>query len=68
MTRSADFAPRRVIDLPTPYGAPVCGVPPQPAAARLTVARSGGTPESVRVPLDAEALVGIHDEESPSWP
>ncbi|WP_324274621.1 hypothetical protein [Blastococcus brunescens] len=41
-TVTAEFPPGRVIDLPTPYGTPVCDARPQPAAARLTVVRAGG--------------------------
>src|SRR3954467_11139390 len=33
----AAYAPKRVIDLPVPYGAPVCDVAPVPAAADVTV-------------------------------
>lgn len=60
---SATFAPGRVIDLPTPYGAPVCGTEPLPAAARLTLVRPGGQVESVRVPLAADVLDTVHEEE-----
>jgi hypothetical protein len=60
---TAEFAPGRVIDLPTPYGAPVCGTAPQPAAARLTVVRPGGQQESVRAPLAADVLDLVHHEE-----
>ncbi|TQN41132.1 hypothetical protein FHU33_0490 [Blastococcus colisei] len=62
-TRTTEFAPGRVIDLPTAYGEPVCDAGPVPAAAQLSVARPGGVTESVRVPLAAEALVLIHEEE-----
>lgn len=60
---TAEFPPGRVIDLPTPYGAPACDGAPQPAAARLTVVRSGGAPEPVRAPLAADALELVHAEE-----
>jgi hypothetical protein len=60
---TAEFAPGRVIDLPTPYGAPVCGTAPLPAAARLTVVRPGGQEESVRAPLAADVLEVVHHEE-----
>jgi hypothetical protein len=60
---TADFAPGRVIDLPTPYGTPVCDAAPVPAAALLSVARPDGAVESVRVPLAADVLVVVHDEE-----
>src|SRR3954453_13812850 len=65
---TAEFAPGRVIDLPTPYGAPVCGSGPLPAAAQLTVVHPDGRTESVggrsvRAPLAADVLEAIHDEE-----
>jgi len=60
---TAEFAPGRVIDLPTPYGEPVCDASPAPVAARLTVVRGGGAGESLLVPLDGDALDVIHDEE-----
>lgn len=59
---TAEFPPGRVIDLPTPYGAPDCDVPALPAAARLTVVRADGE-ESLRVPLDADVLEIVHGEE-----
>jgi hypothetical protein len=59
---TAEFAPGRVIDLPTPYGAPVCDAEPLPAAAQLTVVRPGAQ-EAVRAPLSADVLQLIHDEE-----
>ncbi|MGY1702960.1 hypothetical protein ACI79C_00160 [Geodermatophilus sp. SYSU D00697] len=60
---TAEFAPGRVIDLPTPYGRPVCSADPAPVAARLTVARPGGAPEEVRVPLTGDDLDVVHREE-----
>jgi len=60
---TAEFAPGRVIDLPTPYGEPVCDAEPLPAAALLTVVRPGGAQETVRAPLSAEVLELVHDEE-----
>ncbi|MGY1801843.1 hypothetical protein ACI78T_01020 [Blastococcus sp. SYSU D00922] len=60
---TAEFEPGRVIDLPAPYGAPVCDAEPLPAAARLTVVRPGGAEETVRAPLSADVLQLIHDEE-----
>lgn len=60
---TADFAPGRVIDLPTPYGTPDCAAAPVPAAALLSVTRPGGPVESLRVPLAADVLVAVHDEE-----
>jgi hypothetical protein len=61
--RTAEFAPGRVIDLPTPYGAPDCSADPAPVAARLTVTRPGGVPEEVRVPLAGDDLAVVHREE-----
>jgi hypothetical protein len=60
---TAEFPPGRVIDLPTPYGAPVCDVAPVPAAAGVTVVRPGGETEAVHVPLAADVLELVHDEE-----
>jgi hypothetical protein len=60
---TATYAPRQVIDLPTPFGDPVCDVAAEPAAALLTVVRPDGATEEVRVPLSAEILTRIHDEE-----
>jgi hypothetical protein len=60
---TAEFAPGRVIDLPTPYGTPVCDAEPLPAAAQLTVVRPDGVQEAVRAPLSADVLQLIHDEE-----
>ena len=59
---TAEFAPGRVIDLPTPYGAPVCDAEPLPAAAQLIVVRPDGAQEAVRAPLSADVLQLIHDE------
>ncbi|MGY1691132.1 hypothetical protein [Geodermatophilus sp. SYSU D01105] len=60
---TAEFAPGRVIDLPTPYGRPVCSADPAPVAARLTVTRPGGAAEEVRVPLAGDDLHVVHREE-----
>jgi hypothetical protein len=60
---TAAYTPGRVIDLPTPYGEPVCDAVPLPAAAELTLVRPGGAPERLRVPLSAEVLGRIHEEE-----
>jgi len=60
---TAAFAPGRVIDLPTPYGSPVCDADPVPAAAGLRVVRPDGTEESLRVPLAADVLELVHGEE-----
>jgi hypothetical protein len=57
------FTPGQVIDLPTKFGDPVCDVPAEPAAAKLTVVRPDGTSEELRVPLSAEILTRIHTEE-----
>ncbi|MGY1633064.1 hypothetical protein ACI784_15290 [Geodermatophilus sp. SYSU D01186] len=60
---TAEFAPGRVIDLPTPYGEPDCAAGPDPVAARLTLTRAGGTVEEVRVPLAGDDLSVVHREE-----
>jgi hypothetical protein len=60
---STEFAPGRTIDLPVQYGEPRCGVASEPAAARLTVVRPDGTSEDLRVPLAAEIMTRIHEEE-----
>ena len=60
---SAGFAPGRTIDLPTPYGEPVCSAPPLPAVADVALVRPDGTAEDVRVPLSADVLERIHREE-----
>lgn len=62
-TLTAVFAPGRVIDLPAPYGEPVCSADPLPAVARLGVVRPGGGTEVVDAPLDAEVLGRIHEAE-----
>jgi hypothetical protein len=60
---TASFAPGRVIDLPTPYGEPVCAAAPAPLAARLSVTRPDGAVEELRVPLSGDALDVVHREE-----
>jgi hypothetical protein len=60
---TAEYAPGRTIDLPTPYGAPVCSAAALPAAARVSVVRPDGGTEIVRVPLAAEVLGRIHEKE-----
>lgn len=60
---TAEYAPGRTIDLPTPYGEPVCSVAALPAATRLSVVRPDGVAEDLRVPLEAEVLGRIHDRE-----
>jgi hypothetical protein len=60
---TAEFAPGRVIDLPTPYGTPDCSADPAPVAARLTITRPGGAAEEVRVPLAGDDLDVVHREE-----
>jgi hypothetical protein len=52
-----------VIDLPTPYGEPDCGAAPLPAVAQLVVQRDGGDAGPVEVPLAADVLRVVHDEE-----
>jgi hypothetical protein len=59
----AAFEPGRTIDLPTPYGEPVCSEAPVPAVAEVALVRPDGTAEDVRVPLEAEVLERIHAEE-----
>jgi hypothetical protein len=61
-TVTAEYAPGRTIDLPTPFGAPVCSVAALPAAARLGVVRPDGVAEDLRVPLAAEVLGRLHDK------
>ena len=60
---TAPFTPGRVIDLPVPYGAPVCGSAPLPVVSRLTVLRADGVVEEVRVPASAEVMERVHGEE-----
>jgi hypothetical protein len=60
---TAHYSPRQVVDLPTPFGDPLCDTAAEPAAARLTVVRPDGTTEDLRVPLAAEVLGRIHAEE-----
>ncbi|WP_051684340.1 hypothetical protein [Blastococcus sp. URHD0036] len=57
---TASFVPGRLIDLPTPYGEPVCDTAAEPAAARLTVVRPDGSVQELRVPMDAAALALVH--------
>jgi hypothetical protein len=56
------YQPGQVIDLPTPFGDPVCDTAAQPAAALLTVVRPDGTTEDLRVPLSADVLDLIHEQ------
>jgi hypothetical protein len=60
---TTEFAPGRVIDLPVTYGEPRCDVAAEPAAARLTVVRPDGSREDLQVPLAAEIMTRIHEEE-----
>jgi hypothetical protein len=60
---TAEYVPGRTIDLPTPYGAPVCSAAALPAAARVSVVRPDGGAEVLRVPLAAEVLGRIHEKE-----
>lgn len=62
-TVTAEYVRGRVIDLPVPYGAPVCDAAPLPAAAELTVVRPDGAAEQVQVPAAADVLELIHSEE-----
>jgi hypothetical protein len=57
---TATYQPKQVIDLPTPFGDPICDTAAQPAAALLTVVRPDGTTEDLRVPLSADVLDLIH--------
>src|SRR4051794_8556879 len=57
---TATYQPKQVIDLPTPFGDPICDTAAQPAAALLTVIRPDGTTEDLRVPLSADVLDLIH--------
>jgi hypothetical protein len=60
---TAEYAPGRTIDLPTPFGAPVCSAAPLPAAARVSLVRPDGVAEDLWVPLAAEVLGRVHEEE-----
>jgi hypothetical protein len=62
-TVTADYAPGRVIDLPVPFGDPVCDTAPVPAVAELTVVRPDGSVEQLHVPATADVLELIHAEE-----
>jgi hypothetical protein len=57
------YRPGQTIDLPTPFGAVDCAAAADPAAARLTVTRSRGVPEELRVPLAGGMLAQVHAEE-----
>ncbi|MEJ7704080.1 MAG: hypothetical protein WKF47_10575 [Geodermatophilaceae bacterium] len=65
--RETEFRPGARIDMPTPYGAALCGADQaaEPASAELQVLRPDGTREQVRVPMpsDYDVLTRIHDEE-----
>jgi hypothetical protein len=60
---TAEYAPGRVIDLPVPYGAPVCDAAPVPTAADVTIVRPDGAVEEVQVPAAADVLELMHSEE-----
>lgn len=60
---ATEYEPRRVIDLPTPFGAVDCAAEPDPAAARLTVVRPDGAVEHLQVPLAGRTLAQVHGEE-----
>ena len=62
-TVTAEYAPGRVIDLPVPFGDPVCDTAPVPAVAELTVVRPDGAVEQLHVPATADVLELIHAEE-----
>lgn len=65
--RTTEFRPGARIDMPTPYGAALCGVsePAEPAYAALEIVRPDGARETVRVPMPSDygVLSRIHDEE-----
>jgi hypothetical protein len=60
---TAEYAPGRVIDLPVPFGEPVCDEAPVPAATELTIGRPDGSVEQVTVPAAADVLELVHSEE-----
>jgi hypothetical protein len=60
---TAAYAPGRTIDLPTPVGEPICDAVPLPAVAAVTLTRPDGAVELLRLPLAADVLGLIHDEE-----
>jgi hypothetical protein len=60
---TAHFTPGRIIDLPVPYGAPICDADPLPVVPRLTLQRPDGAVEEVRVPAEAEVMERVHAEE-----
>lgn len=60
---ATEFTPGRTIDLPVTFGDPRCDTAAEPAAARLTVVRPDGSAEDLRVPLAAQILTLIHEED-----
>src|SRR5215218_8460492 len=60
---TAAYAPGRVIDLPVPFGDPVCDTAPVPTVADLSVTRPDGAVEQLEVPAEADVLELIHSEE-----
>jgi hypothetical protein len=60
---TAQFAPRRVIDLPVDYGAVKCSGQPEPAVAQLTVVRPDGAEEALRVPLAGRTVRELYDSD-----
>jgi hypothetical protein len=60
---TAEYAPGRVIDLPVPFGDPVCDEAPVPAVAAVNLTRPDGTVEQLEVPAAADVLDLIHSEE-----
>ena len=60
---TAAYAPGRVIDLPVPFGDPVCDAAPVPTVADLSLSRPDGAVEQLEVPAEADVLELIHSEE-----
>jgi hypothetical protein len=62
-TIAAEYTPGRVIDLPVPFGKPVCAESPVPASAELTISRPDGSVEPLKVPAAADVLELVHSQE-----
>ena len=60
-TVAATYAPGQTIDLPTPFGTVDCAAGVDPVAARVTVQRSEGAVEELRVPLPGDTMAQVHD-------
>jgi hypothetical protein len=60
---TAEYAPGRVIDLPVPFGDPVCTESPVPATAELVVTRPDGSVQPLEVPAAADVLELVHSQE-----